>query len=351
MDPIALGIPEYADIIKQPMDFSTIEQKLDDGYDTFSEFVSDVRLVFSNAMTFNPPGHAVHKMANNLSKLFTKQIDALERSMQQERERSQKPKQKKAIAGPKRQPRTPSTPAPKPEPSNKRRKVAQPTWQAPPPAPSPAPAPAVPSHGPGMVVVPVSEISELRDQMRMLTAQVAMYQNEVGRLKAGESRAAPSASSETAKNYIPLTDAEKRELSEDVEKLNEEQLQEVVNIVSERMPLGGAGADDEIEIDLDVLDIPTLRALQRYVKDVLEPPKKKGKRKYTPRQPRQKKTKQGSAKDAQDHPMDSAADDGSWKDDLRLGDPLPYPGKCVGTSFSLPSHVAFQRQVLPHSSV
>ncbi|KAH7057737.1 hypothetical protein BKA57DRAFT_385108, partial [Linnemannia elongata] len=54
VDPIALGIPTYFDIIKRPMDFGTIEKKLIAGeYNSGEEVILDVRLVFSNCATFN----------------------------------------------------------------------------------------------------------------------------------------------------------------------------------------------------------------------------------------------------------------------------------------------------------
>ncbi|KAK3848138.1 MAG: hypothetical protein J3R72DRAFT_357988, partial [Linnemannia gamsii] len=54
VDPIALGIPTYFDVIKHPMDFGTIEKKLIAGeYNSGEEVIQDVRLVFSNCATFN----------------------------------------------------------------------------------------------------------------------------------------------------------------------------------------------------------------------------------------------------------------------------------------------------------
>ncbi|KAJ8474044.1 hypothetical protein ONZ51_g7475 [Trametes cubensis] len=70
LDPIALGIPKYPAIIKHPMDFSTIERKLtalnpakpdanmaNPRYNFADEFVADIRLIFSNCLTFNGPEH------------------------------------------------------------------------------------------------------------------------------------------------------------------------------------------------------------------------------------------------------------------------------------------------------
>merc|ERR1719356_539453 len=49
---------EYAKKIKHPMDLTTAEAKLLQGvYGAADQFVSDIALVFSNAMTFNKEGH------------------------------------------------------------------------------------------------------------------------------------------------------------------------------------------------------------------------------------------------------------------------------------------------------
>ena len=73
MDPIALGIPHYFDIIKTPMDFGTINNKLNTSiYSHVQEFINDVELVFNNAMTFNPPDSPVFRAAKSLLNYFEK---------------------------------------------------------------------------------------------------------------------------------------------------------------------------------------------------------------------------------------------------------------------------------------
>ncbi|KAJ8608586.1 hypothetical protein CTAYLR_005977 [Chrysophaeum taylorii] len=71
VDAVALNIPEYHKIIKKPMDFGTVREKLDAGaYGRFSLFAGDVRLVFSNAMRFNPKGTPIWEAAKELSEMF-----------------------------------------------------------------------------------------------------------------------------------------------------------------------------------------------------------------------------------------------------------------------------------------
>ena len=56
MDPIALGIPDYPEVIKHPMDLRTIEQRLQSGeIQSKEEFIELMRLVFDNAILYNRP--------------------------------------------------------------------------------------------------------------------------------------------------------------------------------------------------------------------------------------------------------------------------------------------------------
>ncbi|ESQ49997.1 hypothetical protein EUTSA_v10020201mg [Eutrema salsugineum] len=71
VDVVKMNIPDYFTIIKHPMDLGTVKSKLTSGtYSSPSEFCADVRLTFSNAMTYNPPGNDVYMMADTLSKFF-----------------------------------------------------------------------------------------------------------------------------------------------------------------------------------------------------------------------------------------------------------------------------------------
>ncbi|KAE9601213.1 putative chromatin remodeler Bromodomain family [Lupinus albus] len=80
VDPVALNIPDYFTIISQPMDLGTIKSKLDKNiYLSIEEFAVDVRLTFSNAMTYNPPSNDVHLMAKDLNKLFERKWKDLEK--------------------------------------------------------------------------------------------------------------------------------------------------------------------------------------------------------------------------------------------------------------------------------
>ncbi|KAK7338386.1 hypothetical protein VNO77_18993 [Canavalia gladiata] len=77
-----LNLPDYFSIIKHPMDLGTIKGKITAGvYASPLEFAADVRLTFSNAMTYNPPGNDFHFMADTLNKYFEVRWKTIEKKL------------------------------------------------------------------------------------------------------------------------------------------------------------------------------------------------------------------------------------------------------------------------------
>jgi len=73
------GLFEYLDKVALPMDLGTVRSKLQRGqFESLQTSVSEMRLVFQNAMTFNPPGHTVHAIAKSLATELDVDIAALE---------------------------------------------------------------------------------------------------------------------------------------------------------------------------------------------------------------------------------------------------------------------------------
>lgn len=82
VDVVKLNLPDYYSIIKRPMDLGTVKSKIGAGaYAGPLEFADDVRLTFSNAMTYNPPGNDVHLMADTLSKFFELRWKTIEKKL------------------------------------------------------------------------------------------------------------------------------------------------------------------------------------------------------------------------------------------------------------------------------
>ncbi|XP_073225909.1 transcription factor GTE7-like isoform X2 [Cicer arietinum] len=71
VDVSGLGLHDYYDIIKHPMDLGTVKEKLvKNAYATPADFAYDVRLTFNNALTYNPKGHEVNTAAEQFLARF-----------------------------------------------------------------------------------------------------------------------------------------------------------------------------------------------------------------------------------------------------------------------------------------
>ena len=74
VDPIRDGLPTYLDEIKEPMDLSSMEKKINQAaYDTMGEFAADMDLIFANCRQFNPPGTEPCQHADELEKVWRKE--------------------------------------------------------------------------------------------------------------------------------------------------------------------------------------------------------------------------------------------------------------------------------------
>ncbi|KAM0275819.1 hypothetical protein ACHAQH_007364 [Verticillium albo-atrum] len=71
VDPVALQIPQYYSLIKNPMDLGTIKKKLmTNEYQIAKSVVGDVQLIVKNCLKFNGPDHPVYGLAVQLERLF-----------------------------------------------------------------------------------------------------------------------------------------------------------------------------------------------------------------------------------------------------------------------------------------
>ncbi|XP_028670118.2 CREB-binding protein isoform X2 [Erpetoichthys calabaricus] len=82
VDPQFLGIPDYFDIVKKPIDLSTIKRKLDTGlYQDPWQYADDVWLMFSNAWLYNKKTSRVYKCCTKLAEVFEQEIDPVMQSL------------------------------------------------------------------------------------------------------------------------------------------------------------------------------------------------------------------------------------------------------------------------------
>jgi transcription initiation factor TFIID subunit 2 len=76
VNPVKQNIPQYLDIIKSPMDFSTVRKKLNQKqYPSLEAFTEDIRLIFSNSYTFNPAHTQVYRDTKVLDEFFTRELN------------------------------------------------------------------------------------------------------------------------------------------------------------------------------------------------------------------------------------------------------------------------------------
>lgn len=71
VDPVALNIPHYRQVVKKPMDLATMAQKLKSGqYGTAKEFRADFEQMVENCLAFNPPGNPVRDLGIEMRRGF-----------------------------------------------------------------------------------------------------------------------------------------------------------------------------------------------------------------------------------------------------------------------------------------
>lgn len=205
VDVNALGLHDYFDIIKEPMDLGTVKSRLDKNfYQSPMEFMVDVRLTFRNAMTYNPKGQDVYVMAEQLLQIFEEKWTVIEADYVQEL--------KLVVEREGRLTKKPHTP------------------QEPP--------------------VEAMNAFELSTNLA--------NRGHPGR------PAAPKKPKARDPNKREMTYAEKQKLSSDLQSLPAEKLESVVDIIK-KSSSSLRQHDDEIEVDIDSFGTETLWELDRFV--------------------------------------------------------------------------------------
>ncbi|KAL2523534.1 Transcription factor GTE4 [Abeliophyllum distichum] len=238
VDAKELGLHDYHDIIKHPMDLGTIKNRLSqDWYKSPREFAEDVRIVFRNAMTYNPKGQDVHVMAEQLSQIFEERWAMIEteynpywRYQMYQDAGLPTPTSRKALPQSHFAPASAFVPAP----------VATP----------------IPGHVPSV------------PQMRTLDRSVSMSTPMSIDPKMQHSHVVrtPVPKKPKAKdpNKRDMTYEEKQRLSTNLQSLPSEKLDAIVQIIKKRNTTLSQ-QDDEIEVDIDHVDPETLWELDRFV--------------------------------------------------------------------------------------
>lgn len=219
VDPDAFGLHDYFDIIKNPMDLGTVKSRLDKNwYKSPREFAEDVRLTFSNALTYNPKGQDVHLMAEQLSKIFEDKWAVIEADYV------------KAL------------------------RLAV-DYEARLPTPT--------SRKATSLLPPPAEMRRILDRPESMTNPVDPKQRPMNFAHAVRTPA-PKKPKAKDPQKRDMTYEEKQKLSTNLQNLPSEKLDNIVQIIKKRSS-SLCQNDDEIEVDIDSFDTETLWELDRFV--------------------------------------------------------------------------------------
>ncbi|XP_073273053.1 transcription factor GTE4-like [Primulina huaijiensis] len=219
VDAAGLGLHDYFEIIKKPMDLGTVKTRLNQSwYKSPVEFAEDVRLTFQNAMTYNPKEQDVYVMAEQLAQLFEDKWVLIEADYMREL--------KLAVDF------DVGSPAPIP------RKASQQSKLAP-------------------------DKKRTLDRSESITYSAEPKRKRVNAAQSGKVTT-PKKPKAKDPNKREMTYDEKQKLSINLQSLPSEKLENVVHIIRKRNP-SVSQQDDEIEVDIDCVDTETLWELDRFI--------------------------------------------------------------------------------------
>uniref|UniRef100_A0A452S0K6 Bromodomain testis-specific protein n=1 Tax=Ursus americanus TaxID=9643 RepID=A0A452S0K6_URSAM len=272
VDVNALGLHNYYDIVKNPMDLGTIKGKMDNQeYKDAYEFAADVRLMFMNCYKYNPPDHEVVTMARMLQDVFEMHFAKIPDEPVESmpvcciktdttkilgRESSSEASSEDNSSGDSEDERV--------------QRLAKLQEQL----------KAVHQQLQVLSQVPFHKLKKKNKSKREKKKETANNREENPRKKFKQVKLKEKSKSNQPKkrkqqvfalkpedevNAKPMNYDEKRQLSLDINKLPGDKLGRVVHIIQSREPSLRNSNPDEIEIDFETLKASTLRELEKYV--------------------------------------------------------------------------------------
>ncbi|XP_060762899.1 bromodomain-containing protein 3b isoform X7 [Neoarius graeffei] len=309
VDAEALELHDYHEIIKQPMDLSTVKKKMDSReYQDAQSFAADVRLMFSNCYKYNPPDHEVVAMARKLQDVFEMRFakmpdepaepsspggtsamavvskstgssessaDSSSSSSDSEEERATRlaelQEQLKAVheqlaalsQGPVSKPKKKKEKKEKEKKKKDKEKDKDKTKAK---VEEEKKTKSLQQNKPNQ-----PKKSSARKPNSTSTTSIKLFHRQ---LKKGAKPSGANYESDE-EEALPMSYDEKRQLSLDINRLPGEKLGRVVHIIQSREPSLRDSNPDEIEIDFETLKPSTLRELERYVKSCLQKKQRK----------------------------------------------------------------------------
>ncbi|XP_019741244.1 bromodomain-containing protein 3 isoform X3 [Hippocampus comes] len=309
VDAEALELHDYHDIIKHPMDLSTVRKKMDKGeYCDPQSFATDVRLMFSNCYKYNPPDHEVVAMARKLQDVFemrfakipdegveasapsttplvsksTASSDSSNNSSSDESSDSEEERatrlaelQEQLKAVHEQLAVLSQAPVSKPKKKKEKKDKDKKKDKA-----DKAAAKAKPDDDkkPKAAAQQPKAANQKKAPARKANSTVAAARQAKKGTKAaggGSANGDDGGGGGEESSSLPMSYDEKRQLSLDINRLPGEKLGRVVHIIQSREPSLRDSNPDEIEIDFETLKPSTLRELERYVKSCLQKKQRK----------------------------------------------------------------------------
>ncbi|XP_027487193.1 bromodomain-containing protein 2 isoform X2 [Corapipo altera] len=288
VDASALGLHDYHEIIKHPMDLSTIKRKMENrDYHDAQEFAADVRLMFSNCYKYNPPDHDVVAMARKLQDVF----EFSYAKMPDEPQDAGAPSVSTPLPVPKSSSEESSSDEDDEDEDDEDDEDDETSTES--SSESEESSDSEEERANRLAELqeqgPVSKPKKKREKRKRKKSEKHKGRDEETRARQAQLRRARKAGgsggsknskksakpalpappslydSEEEEESKPMTYDEKRQLSLDINKLPGEKLGRVVHIIQSREPSLRDSNPEEIEIDFETLKPSTLRELERYV--------------------------------------------------------------------------------------
>jgi len=74
----SLGLFDYPQVIKKPMDLGLVKKKVNEGkYKSIHDAADDIRLIWKNCMTYNADGSDFYNLAQTMAKKFEEKFEKL----------------------------------------------------------------------------------------------------------------------------------------------------------------------------------------------------------------------------------------------------------------------------------
>mmetsp|Transcript_12922 Transcript_12922/g.15438 ORF Transcript_12922/g.15438 Transcript_12922/m.15438 type:complete len:759 (-) Transcript_12922:146-2422(-) len=268
------GLLDYPKIIKEPMDFATIKNRVESGdISSAEDFKKAMFLVFRNAMTYNSKrDNIVHIAAKEMQTLFEEKYRTQVESIVTVVKEVEPAVDGRGRPGAGRGRKVGATgrgrKSAKGDDDAKSKGVGQNSGS---------------SGGGGMV--PQARFTALQQQMEMMQSQLETLKRQTSQtdltmqaqmqLGSSSSSGGGGGGGRKIKELKPLSSHDKEMLKEGISGLPQDKLPRVLQIIKERVAHVGERGEDEIEVDLDTLDPTTLHELQRYVKSCAPRKRKK----------------------------------------------------------------------------